>query len=507
MPQAPPRRTGEGETARVERLSAPFAQPSAYTPSVSDGYQLLPFRFLELDGDRFVVTNFVGQHLVLPKSTLRALIRHELPADEPSFAELESRQFLMRKGGGSDVAIDLLATQYRTKTARLSDFTSLHIFVVTLRCDTACQYCQVSRVSENRTAYDMTPLAADRAVDLVFRSPSQHLKIEFQGGEPLLNFPLIRRIIERANRANEDARRNLSFVISTNLAPLTPTMLEYCRETGLVLSTSIDGPRELHLANRPRASGDSYERTVEAIHRAREALGPACVSALMTTTRRSLNAPEGIIDEYVRLGFDSIFLRPLSPFGFAVSGEARLGYSSQEWQEFYRRALLHIVALNRAGIRLREDFASIILRRLLTPQSTGFVDLQSPTGLGIAVAVYNYDGDVYMSDESRMLAEMGDHTFRLGNVLQDSYEDMFYSKKLQQLVMDTMTEAIPQCSTCAFQPVCGTDPAYHHATQGDVVGHRPTSGFCKRTMSVMKLLVTLIEDDPQAREILLGWAY
>ena len=46
------------------------------------------------------------------------------------------------------------------------------VWEITLRCDHACPYCQVSRVSEDRQAYDMSPEVADRAVDLMFGSPS-----------------------------------------------------------------------------------------------------------------------------------------------------------------------------------------------------------------------------------------------------------------------------------------------------------------------------------------------
>jgi hypothetical protein len=55
-------------------------------------------------------------------------------------------------------------------------------------------------------------------------------------------------------------------------------------------------------------------------------------------------------------------------------------------------------------VRLREVSAAIALNKVLCPFDAGNVDLQSPTGAGIAVLVYNYDEHVYPSDESRMLA-------------------------------------------------------------------------------------------------------
>jgi uncharacterized protein len=61
-----------------------------------------------------------------------------------------------------------------------------------------------------------------------------------------------------------------------------------------------------------------------------------------------------------------------------------------------------------------EDFATILLSRILTPFATGFVDLQSPTGVGIAGVVYDYKGNVYPCDEARMLAKMGAPRFHMG---------------------------------------------------------------------------------------------
>ena len=61
-------------------------------------------------------------------------------------------------------------------------------------------------------------------------------------------------------------------------------------------------------------------------------------------------------------------------------------------------------------------YASIILNKLLSTFDAGYVDLQSPTGAGQSVVVYNYDGYVYPSDEARMLAETGDKSLRLGRI-------------------------------------------------------------------------------------------
>ena len=51
------------------------------------------------------------------------------------------------------------------------------------------------------------------------------------------------------------------------------------------------------------------------------------------------------------------------------------------------------------------------------------------------------------------------------------------------------------CSDCAFEPYCGADPTYHHATTGDFLGRKPTSGFCRRNMAIFKLLLDRYEGD------------
>src|SRR5262249_23192750 len=117
---------------------------------------------------------------------------------------------------------------------------------------------------------------------------------------------------------------------------------------------------------------------------------------------------------------------------------------------------------------------------------------------------YNYNGEIYASDEGRMLAEMGDTTFRLGCV-SDSYRALFLESPLLPIVHETMLEGLPGCCDCAFLPYCGSDPVFHHRTQRDHIGHRPTSAFCKRNMELMRHLIRLLNDEPDTAAILRSW--
>ena len=484
-------------------MNSNFLALEDYEAPAAAGYKLLPFRFTRLRGDRYVLTNMAGEHTVVSRLVLKQLVAHSLPFRSPDYAELKSKHFL--EDADSTVARDLLALKVRTKLRHLENFTSLHIFVVTLRCEHSCPYCQVSRQSDDRVAFDMSEEAAAKFLDLTFRSPAKVLKIEFQGGESLLNFGLIKSIVLEAERRAKAQSRDVRFVIATNLAVVTDEILEFCRDHDVLISTSLDGPEDLHNANRPRPGRDSHRRAIEGIRRARSILGHDRVSALMTTTAASLTRARDIIDEYRRQEFTDVFLRPLSPYGFAMKTKFFSAYQLDDWLAFYKDGLDYIVDLNRRGERFVEHHSAIILAKMLTPSNPGYVDLINPAGIGTKVLVYNYDGDVYASDEARMLAEMGDKTFRIGNVLRDGYEDMLLSDALLDPIEQSFSGSVPMCSDCAFEPYCGSEPVFHHATQGDFVGRKPTSVFCNRNMEIFRHLLERMEESPDVERIFRSW--
>ncbi len=203
-------------------------------------YELLPFRFESLEGNDVVLTNFVGEFVILKRDKLDEVVKKQLSPTDATYSLLRSRHFI--KEASDKASIELLGLKTRTKYSNIRNFTNLHLFVVSLRCDHSCQYCQVSRQSENKAAFDMTEETADKALQIVFKSPNPAIKIEFQGGEPLLNFDLVRYVVLKAKQLNEIEKRDLQFVITTTLSLITDDILEFCKEHKIFLSSSLDGP-------------------------------------------------------------------------------------------------------------------------------------------------------------------------------------------------------------------------------------------------------------------------
>ncbi len=467
-------------------------------------YYLLPFRFHRLTKEKEIIVNEVGDYLIIPNGTFEKIVTRKISKveDVELYGDLISNFFISEEV--IPPLIDILATRYRTKKHFLNYFTGLHIFVISLRCEHTCHYCQVSRVTQNKDLFDMSISYIDKGIDIMFRSPNPHVTMEFQGGEALLAFDNIKYAVEKAERIAIEKDKGLSIVICTNLALINDEILDYCKEHNILISTSLDGPKYIHDKNRNKPNASSYDLAIQGIQKSREKLGFDKVSALMTTTRLSLDYPVEIVDEYFNLGFKGVFIRNISPYGFALRND-KSKYETTKFLEFYKKALDRVLEYNFQGIHFTEDLARIFLTKILTPFNVGFVDLQSPAGLINGVIVFNYEGSVYATDESRMLAEQKDYTFKLGT-LEDDYEDIFFGEKALEISDVWANEGLNGCSECAFQQYCGADPVHNYATQGSMYGYRPTNDFCEKNMEIIRYLIELMESDQRIRKIFEGWA-
>jgi len=487
----------------LKKKTRKFVDYETFNLNDTINYQLMPFKFHRLSNGKELIVNEVGDYLVVEDGTVNKIVKRKINKvdDLELYADLVSNFFISEEK--ISPLIDVLATRYRTKKHFLNYFTGLHIFVVSLRCEHTCQYCQVSRVTQDKDKFDMSYEYLDKGIDIMFKSPNPHLTMEFKGGEALLAFDKIQYAVLKAKKIAEEKERELTIVICTNLAIVNDEILMFCKEHNILISTSLDGPKFIHDKNRHKPHASSYDLTIQGINKAREILGEDQVSALMTTTTLSLDYPKEIVDEYINMGFEGIFLRNISPYGFALRSKTSK-YDTEKFLEFYKIALDHILEYNFQGKNFREDLASIFLTKILTPFNVGYVDLQSPAGLITGVIVFNYDGDVFATDESRMLAEQKDYTFKLGT-LNDSYEDIFFGEKVEEITEVWANEGLTGCSECALQSYCGADPVHNHATQGNMYGYRPTSDFCKKNMAIITYLIELMESNQEVKKIFESW--
>src|SRR5690606_2202553 len=298
-----------------------------------ENYQILPFRFKRFNENEYFLSNDVGEFEFLENKDFKNFVSEKLDTDCDVFQNLKSKQFLTDAKNLESVT-NMLATKFRTKKSILNDFTSLHMVVPTLRCNSDCIYCQVSKKDLTDKGFDMSKQTAKKIVKTIFESPSPVIKIEFQGGEPLTDFEMVQYIMEEAEWQNLFKKKHLEFVICTNLSLITPEMLKYLKKHKCYISTSLDGAKDLHNTNRPlQDTKQTHELFEEKLKLTRGYLGEDSVSALMTTTCYSLGHFKEIVDEYVRLGFNSVFFRSLNPYGFAKRDKHKIAYAISRSEE------------------------------------------------------------------------------------------------------------------------------------------------------------------------------
>ena len=222
---------------------ARFLPPEAFR-AATETISLLPFNFERTGTRQYLVANMVGDFIRLTEDEINKLIDLRVTAGDGLYEKAYSAHLIT--GSNQQAQRQLLALRLRSRISFLQQATPLHIFVVTLRCEHSCPYCQVSRQSTDRSRFDMSEETAMRALGIAFSSPAARIKIEFQGGEPLLNFPLIRTIVKAAKARSAAADKKVDFVIASNLALLNDEVLDFCKSNDVLLSTSLDGPADLH---------------------------------------------------------------------------------------------------------------------------------------------------------------------------------------------------------------------------------------------------------------------
>src|SRR5690606_15487554 len=183
------------EINQIRKEFRKFRTEDFYDDSLNSQFRLLPFNFKRLDSGKELLINMVGDFIIAPNGSVSQILKKNSSIiNTDLYYDLLSNNFIHES---EDVkSLELLANRLRTKKSNAFKFARLHAFVITLRCEHTCQYCQVSRVSSNKEKYDFSKSNLYKAINLMLSSPEKYLTMEFQGGEALLAFDLIKEAIE-----------------------------------------------------------------------------------------------------------------------------------------------------------------------------------------------------------------------------------------------------------------------------------------------------------------------
>ncbi len=444
-------------------------------------YVLNHYRSREIKAGH-LVTNDYGSWALLSPDEYAQLRTGDI--QEPLLTLLKDKGIVLDRGNFANVIDD-----YRRKCDYLFIGTSLHIVVPTLRCNLKCIYCHARAKSSRAKGYDMDEKTAKKTIDFIFQSPTGYITIEFQGGEPLLRFDLIKYIIEYAKEKNKSHKKELHWSVVTNLTHMTDEMFEYFKKNGVGICTSLDGPKVVHDANR-----QMHSKTRKWI---KKIVDSYTINAMLLATRNTLPYPKEIVDEYISLGLPRIWIKPVNNLGDAEGNWKKIGMTAAEYLDFWTEAMDYIVTKNIEGVRIEENYTKIILRKILTKECVNFTDLESPCGAAIGQLAYSYNGNIHTCDEARLF-EM----FKLGTV-DDRYSDIVTSPGACAITRASINDN-PVCEMCAYKPICGLCPVCSYAETGNIISKLPNRR-CEILIGMFDYIFEKLASEEKYRKVFFSW--
>lgn len=166
---------------------------------------------------------------------------------------------------------------------------------LTEKCNLRCKYCIYSEGNESHRdfdTHDMTWDIAQKAIDYGINHSGEHLAVTFYGGEPLLQFELLKKCVEYTKKVAGNKR--ISHSMTTNLVLMTKEIAEYLASIErFSVVCSLDGPKEVHDENRVAVSGKgSFDNAIRGLKYLVEAYGERAATHLSLSMVMTLPATE-----------------------------------------------------------------------------------------------------------------------------------------------------------------------------------------------------------------------
>jgi len=330
-----------------------------------------------------------------------------------------------------------------------------------------CVYCYGSGGEYGQRGF-MEEATALRAVDWLIAQSGDEKEIDvcFFGGEPLLNFPLIRRVVEYALERGETAGKKFGFIVATNLSVLDDEKIAFLKAHDFDVHASFDGPPEVQNANRPFRDGRaSYEVVATNARRLLSAMPQENVFCQATICGST--DPQRVVEAIRGVGFPGWLLNPPSPCIL----ESGLGHGDETGDPTPMLEHVDTEAAEVFAVAKRRDWHAvralgesgrigILLSRLASRRRR-----YHPCGAGRGYVAIAASGDVFVCHRF-----VGLGNYRLGSVFDGRLDRSAYQGSL-------VTEGGP-CAACWAKYFCAGGCMYENAARNGSV-REPSPSTCR----------------------------
>ncbi len=346
-----------------------------------------------------------------------------------------------------------MAGTLKQKTAGVVKALCLH---VAHTCNLNCAYCFASQGKYNGERDVMSLEVGKRALDfLVENSGSRHnLEVDFFGGEPLMNFDVVKELVAYARSIEKEHNKNFRFTLTTNGVLVDDDVIDFANKECSNVVLSLDGRKEIHDRYRVDYAGNgSWEKIVPKFQKFVEARNGKNYYMRGTFTHANPDFLKDI-QQMLDLGFSELSMEPVvcAPGDPSELTEEDLAIVMKQY----------------------EDLADLMLKRDKEGKPFTFyhymIDLTggpciykriSGCGSGTEYMAVTPWGDLYPCHQF-----VGDEKFKLGNVW-----DGVTNKEIQSEFAACNVYAHPECKDCWARLYCsgGCAANAYHAT-GSVTG-------------------------------------
>ena len=402
-----------------------------------------------------IAYEMIGGYEEKPREELLRELRERFGEDPAELRECYDQVTALKEAGKlfAPDTFEAMAGDLKRKTAGVVKALCLH---VAHTCNLNCAYCFASQGKYHGERAVMPFEVGKQALDfLVAHSGSRkHLEVDFFGGEPLMNFEVVKQLTAYARSIEKASGKEFRFTLTTNGLLIDDDVIDFAnREMGNVV-LSLDGRKEIHDRCRVDYAGNgSWDRIVPKFRRLVKARGGKNYYMRGTFTHANPDFLEDI-KVMLDLGFTELSMEPVvcAPGDPAALTEEDLPVVLRQYED-----------LARLMLQRRREGRPFTFYHYMLDLSGGPCIYKRISGCGSGteyMAVTPW-GDLYPCHQC-----VGEEGFRLGNVW-----DGVTNPAAQQEFADCNVYARPECRDCWARLYCsgGCAANAYHAT-GSVRG-------------------------------------
>lgn len=330
-------------------------------------------------------------------------------------------------------------------------------------CNLRCKYCFASTGDFGKGRKLMPFEVGKAAIDFLLEKSvgRDNLEVDFFGGEPLMNFDVVKQIVEYARSKEEEYHKNFRFTITTNGMLLDDDTIDYINKEMYNVVLSIDGRKEVNDRMRVRVDGSGcYDRILPKFKKLVDGRGDKEYYVRGTYTKYNLDFSEDVMHLY-EAGFDEISVEPVieSPEEAYAITEEDLDQIYAEYDKLVDR----IGAIRKNGKHINFFHFMIDL-----DQGPCVIKRLRGCGSGNEYVSITPDGDIYPCHQF-----VGHDEYKMGNI-----EEGTFNNDIKKEFAGCHVYSKPACQECWARFYCsGGCNANNFVFNGDI--HKAYELSCK----------------------------